>query len=262
MNYINRLYLILYPNNALVASQYAPELFAKHYVVGSYRYYNGKIIFAELDINFRDDYFDIERGIKGLKPHEDGSPKATKFISSYRVLEHIDFDMIKALYLSTSEAHVIKLEAAPYDKHHQEGMLRIFAEITPINMLVMSWLNFIDFGTYITREGNPKGCPNVFYTQIDLEIEEFLKSFEANPFMPPPLPFVHPSKLRDAILCLNGEKQNNTTKGLALSSSLNEISYRKLRHGFMFASQDKHLFFPMPRHEEIEKMNYWFWNEM
>jgi len=56
----------------------------------SARYFEGKLVFVELDPEFRHPYFDVESAYAQLKPHEDGSPKATKFISSYRVLEHVD----------------------------------------------------------------------------------------------------------------------------------------------------------------------------
>ncbi len=64
MEYKNRLYLILHPDSALVASQLNPEQFAKHYVAGSSRHYEGKVIFASIDINFRNPYFDIAKGIR------------------------------------------------------------------------------------------------------------------------------------------------------------------------------------------------------
>ena len=91
MSYENHLYQILSPNQALVASQLSPEQFAKHFTVGSVRYYEGKVIFAELDTEFRNPYFNIEQGLAGLVPHDDGRPKATKYISTYRTLEHLDF---------------------------------------------------------------------------------------------------------------------------------------------------------------------------
>lgn len=66
------LYLILYPNEALVASQLTPEEFGKHYSVGSPRHFSGKVIFAEVDIGYRNDYFRIddylritESGVRG-----------------------------------------------------------------------------------------------------------------------------------------------------------------------------------------------------
>ena len=50
------LYLILHPNEALVASQLSPEEFGSHYSVGSPRHFTGKVIFAEVDINYRNEF--------------------------------------------------------------------------------------------------------------------------------------------------------------------------------------------------------------
>jgi len=86
MEYKNRLYMVLYPNQSLIASQYDPEMFARHYTSG------------------------IENILKDLKPHSDGRPKATKFIASYRVLEHVELSALGKLYLSTEEGHCIGIE--------------------------------------------------------------------------------------------------------------------------------------------------------
>lgn len=261
MSYDNRLYQILYPNQALVASHLSPEAFARHYLIGSIRHYTGKLVFAEIDINFRHPYFDIDAGLEALVPHPDGSPKRTKFISSYRVMEHMDFDSIKTLYLSTAEAHVLALSPQPYDKVHQAGFLRTFAEIAPLSMLVMSPLDMREFGKYITQAGNSKGCPKLFYTQIELNVDEFLKNFEANPFMPAPFSFLHPSKLRDAIQQMKIDTEKKT-KGLALACPLDQISFKCIRHGFMFASQEKIRFFPMPSLHELETAHFQFWKDL
>jgi hypothetical protein len=254
----NRLYHILYPNHALVASQLSPEAFARHYLIGSIRHYTGKLVFADIDINFRHPYFNIEESLRELVPHPDGSPKRTKFISSYRVLEHMDFDCIKSLYLSTAEAHLLELKPQSYDKVHRSGFLRTFAEIAPLSMLVMSPMDMREFGQYITQPGNPKGSPKLFYTQIELNTDEFLKNFESNPFMQAPFPFLHPSKLRDAIQQMSVDNEKKT-KGLALSCPLDQISFKMIRHGFMFASQEKTRFFPMPGLQEMEAKHFQFW---
>jgi len=261
MQYEKHLYQILYPHQALVASQLNPEAFARHYLIGSIRHYTGKLVFAKIDINFRDPYFDIEEGLRQLVPHRDGSPKRTKFISSYRVLEHMNFDCIESLFLSTAEAHVLELKAQEYDKVHQPGFLRTFAEIAPLSMLVMSPMDMREFGRYITQPNNAKGCPKLFYTQIELNVDEFLTSFENNPFMPAPFPFLHPSKLRDAILQMKSDTTKQT-KGLALSCPLDQISFKSIRHGFMFASQDKYKFFPMPSLHELETSHFRFWKDL
>ena len=255
------LYMICHPNPALVASQYEPEKFARHYSAGSTRYYDGKVLFAEIDANYRHPYFNIDKGLEGLVPHDDGKPKATKFISTYRVLEHIDFDAIKKLYMSNPDGSCYGLDATEYDKTHKPDFLRIFAELTPLKMLVLSSYDFSQYGKWMTDPSNPKGAPKILYTQFDLTIADFLSDFEANPLMPPPLPSIHPSKLRDAIFELRNSPDKHT-KGLSLDISFNKKSYRLIRHGFMFASAEKELFFPVPPQEEIEKENYKFWRSM
>lgn len=255
------LYEILHPNTALVGSQLDPQAFARHYQVGSTRFYKGRLIFAEIDPSFRNDYFDIEGGLAQLVPHEDGRPKATKFISSYRVLEHMDFSAIQNLYLTTADGQVLELSSAPYDKSHQPGFIRTFAEITPMSMLVLSTYDLPEFAKYITDPKNTKGAPKQFFTQIELDVDDFLADFEQNPFIQPPLPTVHPSKLRDAILSLR-EKTEKGTKGISLSSDFEQISMRRIRHGFMFASQNEEKFFPMPSLQDIEANNLRFYRSM
>ena len=261
MTHRNHLYQILYPNQALVASQLAPDAFARHYLIGSIRHYSGKLVFAEIDIAFRNPYFDIEAGLQALIPHTDGSPKHTRFICSYRVMEHMNFDYINRLYLATSEAAILELKSAIYDKVHQPGFLRTFAEIAPLSMLILTPYDMLEFGRYITTPGNPKGCPSLFYTQIDLNVEEFLVNFEQNPFTQAPFSFLHPSKLRDAIVQLK-RQPGKTTKGLSLFCPLDQISFKRVRHGFMFASQEKHRFFPMPTLSEMESRNFKFWQSL
>jgi len=261
MPYTNRLYQILYPNQGLVASQLSPEDFARHYLIGSVRHYSGKLVFAEIDVSFRNPYFDIDGCLKNMIPHADGTPKRTKFICSYRVMEHMDFEAIQKVFITTSEAQVLELTPAPYEKTHQPGFLRTYAEIAPLSMLVMSPLSMPDFGNFITEPGQSKGCPKLFFTQIDLNVEEFLANFEKNPFTQAPFPFLHPSKLRDAILSMRAAPQKKS-KGLSLFCPLDQISFKRVRHGFMFASPDKTRFFPMPSAHEIEAKNFKFWQGM
>ncbi len=187
MPYDKRLYHILYPNHALVASQVDPEAFAQHYQVGSTRYYMGKLIFAEIDPDFRHEFFNIEWGLHQLIPHEDGRPKATKFISSYRVLEHIDLAAIKSLYLVTQEGYCQQLQPQKYETTPVES-LRVYVEICPVRMLTLTDYSAEEFGQYITNPKNPKGAPKIFFSRLDMDIEDFLRRFEENPFIPRPSP--------------------------------------------------------------------------
>jgi hypothetical protein len=253
--------MICYPNPALVGSQLDPDQFARHYTVGSSRDYQGRLVFAEIDPEFRNSFFDIEAGMKALVPHEDGRPKSTRFIASYRILENVDFKAIRALYLSSSAGYVMRIDSAPYEAAPSRNVLRIYAEINPIRMLVLSKSNFVDFGKYFTEPGNGKGAPKLLYTQLEFDIDDFLEEFSSNPLMQSPIAGIHPSKLRDAIdevQRISGKPQ----KGLSLDCPFDRIPARMIRHGFMFASQKDHLFFPMPDMQAIEKDFYKYYKTM
>ncbi|MFO8063901.1 MAG: hypothetical protein R6V29_04630 [Spirochaetia bacterium] len=261
MEYQNRLYVVLYPNVALIGSQLDPEAFAKHYSIGPTRYYYGKVIFAEIDADYRHPYFDIESLLPELKAHEDGQPKATKFISSYRVLEHIDLDVVRKLYLATHEGYVQTLDPAPYKDPQEAGTVRIFAEIAPIRMMVLADYDFEQFAEHITDPGYRKGAPTMFYTQLDVDIEHFIRELDENPFRQSPVLSIHPSSLRDAFFELK-KYADKHTKGLCVDSSMDAISYKQIRHGFMFATNEKTKFFPMPSLREMEDNNYRFWKTL
>jgi hypothetical protein len=256
----NRLYLILHPTAALIGSQLSPEQLAKHYTVGPTRHYRGKVIFAELDIGFRHPYFAIDAAVAELKPHEDGRPKATKFICTYRVLEHIDFSALKSLYLTSEDGFSLELEPGelPVDKAGAES---IYAEISPLRMLVLSRLEMHAFGASITDPANAIGAPRFLYTQLELALDEFLSEYDHNPFMEPPIPNLHPAILRDAIHELRGVSYKSN-KGLLLGTNLDNFSYRLIKKGFMFASQKETRFYPMPTMAEIEKRNLRFWRSL
>ncbi len=260
MDYKKRLYMVLYPNQSLIASHLDPAMFARHYTSGSSRHYSGKLIFAEVDAGYRNDFFDIENVLKNLKPHSDGKPKATKFIASYRVLENVELSALGNLYLSTEEGHCIGLEKGGC-KDHQEGFIRVYAEIAPMRMLVMSRLTPPDFGKRITDSSNNKSAPAQFFTQLDFNPVEFVKEFEKNPFKPSPIPSMHPSTIRDGFneMMSNPDKR---TKGMALDSNMDTISYRLIRNGFTFASKGECLYYPIPSISEIEAMNLKFWKTM
>ncbi len=260
MNYETRIYMVLFPNATLIASQYDPETFARHYTSGSSRHYSGKVVFAEVDAAYRNDFFDLENILKDLKPHSDGRPKATKFIASYRVLEHVDLSAIGKLYISTEEGHCIDLERGDYDRSHEEA-IRIYAEIEPMHMLVMSRLNPREFGAYITDPSNYKSAPKQFYTQLNIDLPEFLEEFEKNPFQPSPVASLHPSTIRDGFLELRSNS-GKKSKGMALDSNLDRISYRLLKHGFTFATKGESIFYPLPDQRTIEAKNLKFWRTM
>jgi hypothetical protein len=252
------LYMIVYPINALVSSQLKPEEFAQHYTVGSAKHFRGKVVFAELDIKFRNPYFDIEKYLTLTVPHPDGRPKKTKFISSYAVLEHVDLTALRNLYLVTSNGKCLELSSAPYMATNEPGLVRIYQEITPLTNLIASTLDQRSFGKYITSETKSKGAPKICFTQYEFNVAEFLEKNRNREMMYSPIPENNPALLYEYLV----ELQTNPTKKvktISLNSTLTEASYGMIRHGFWFASGQDLLFYPMPSREELANKHYEWW---
>ncbi len=253
------LYAIMHPNRALVASQLEPMEFGKQYSVGTKRYYQGKVLFVEVDPEFRNDHFAIDKFLEETVEHEDGTPKRTKIISSYRVLEHLDLEAMGDLYAVTVQGQTLKLGKTEYDPGEAiPGKIRIIQEINPLQLLVATTRDHKTFGEQMTSPGNPKGAPKLFYTEIALDVDAFLKEWEENPFLPPPIPGVHPQKLSSALRFLK-ESSEPQTATIGLASVLDQVVYRSLSVGFFLSSKDKMNFYRFPSEEVLQRDHYaWY----
>lgn len=252
------LYMIVFPINALVASQLKPQEFGEHYTIGSTKHYKGKVIFAEVDINFCDAYFDIDHYLSLTVPHPNGKPKKTKFISSYSVLEHVDLKALKNLYLVTANGKSLELAPKPYTAINEPGLVRIYQEITPLTNLVASTLDQRSFGKYITSETKSKGAPKICFTQYDFNVAEFLDQNKNREIMYSPIPESNPARLYEYLLELKAEPLKKT-KTISLSSTLVEASFSLIKHGFWLAASNELLFYPLPSRDELENKYYDWW---
>lgn len=257
-NFDKHLYLIVHPINALVASQLSPAEFAEHYTIGSTKHYEGKVIFAELDSSFRDGYFDIDRYLKETVPHPDGSPKKTKFIASYAVLEHVDLSKLLSLYLVTTDGKALELKPKPYTAVNEAGLVRVYQEICPLGNMVASTLDQRAFAKYLTTETRSKGAPKIMFTQYEFNVEHFLHQNQNRDMMTSPIPETYPNRLHDYLLELK-ESSDKKTKTISLNSTLTAASWALIRHGFWFAAADQLVFFPMPAAKELERDHYDWW---
>ncbi len=250
-----RLYMIVFPVNALVASQLNPVQFAEHYTTGSSKHFKGKVIFVEIDNSYRNMYFDIDHYFSLTVPHPDGTPKKTKFISSYAVLEHIDLKAMKNMYLVTTNGKALELQSQPYTAVNESGLVRIYQEITPLSNLVASTLDQREFGKYITVGTKSKGAPKVFFTQYEFDVEDFHKKFTSSHIHYSPIPETNSARLNEYLTELKSHPDKKT-KTLNLNSTLIATSYSLIRHGFWFAAGNELLFYPMPSGDMLKKDHY------
>ncbi|MBN9418352.1 MAG: hypothetical protein J0I12_23070 [Candidatus Eremiobacteraeota bacterium] len=258
MSYQKHLYAIMYPNFALVASQLEPADFGRYYSVGSARYYSGKMIFIEVDINYRNENLPIDEYLEQTKEHADGTPKMTKFISSYRVLEHLSVESLGALYAATVSGDVLCIQPQKFSPSPSNSRINIIQELNPVQMLVASSYDHAALGKYLTTPGNPRGCPKLFFTQIDLDVDKFLVDWKQNPFLAAPIPGVHPQKLATVLEALKADSLPRT-KSIGIQSIFDRISYSRICNGFFVVAGDELKFYPMPSQEVLQRDHYSWW---
>jgi hypothetical protein len=255
------LYLILYPNEALVASQLSPGEFGQHYCVGSTRHFAGKVIFAEVDVNYRNEFFRLDDYLAATESEVPGRPKKTKFVKSYRVLENLDFSALQLLYLVTPDGAVLGLERAPEPSTEGQGPFRVYQEICPLRLVVASRLTPHDFGSYITAGTWSKGAPKMFFTQWDLDLEEMVNRGGVYASGLGPIPNISPNALPNALKELR-EDANKKTKTVSLNSSLDVMSYKTVKHGYWFSSVGETVFYRMPTMDELHASHHAWWRKL
>ena len=256
------LYLILFPNEALVASQLSPAEFGKHYCVGSVRHFTGKVIFADVDIDYRHDYFNIDEYLSQTNSGIPGQPKRTKFVKSYRVLEHMDFQALRQLYLVTPAGAVLGLDKSEEPPVYElQNRVRLFQEICPLRLLVASSLDPRQFGHYITTETWSKGAPKIFFTQYDIDVEAVVEENQVTAFHMGPLPQVNPTNLPTALKELQADPSKKT-KTVSLNPNLDAMSYKAIKRGFWFADRESTCFYRMPSLEELHIKHRAWWRHL
>ncbi len=245
------LYLSLVPE-ALIASMLSPEEFGNYYAVGTKKKSSGQAIFFEVDPDFRSEFFRIEEGISRCVPHDDGTPKASIYISVYRVLEHIDVSALKKLFLVTQDGRTLGLN--PSDTIPSlDGGLHLYKEISPVSPLVASRLNPVEFYNLIVK--NPTSLvalPAIVFAELRLdELAEDPERGEVGD-----LPYKNMDHLREVLKDL---KTKNVATKMVDRISPATFSYRTVKNGFHVGNESALIFFPMPTKNELRENNYRWW---
>lgn len=244
------LYLSMIPE-ALIASNLSPEEFGSYYAVGTQMKLRGQAIFFEVDPAFRHDFFPIEEGISKCIAHADGSPKASVYISTYRVLEHMDLSALKKLYLSTDFGMVLGLDAGDVCPEPESG-LHLYQEIAPVNSLVVSNLSPKPFYESITTKPTKLiNFPALFF--ISLKLGELAQNPEYGTVGN--LPYNHIDHLRECLLNLKATKHSKMVDRLSSA----EFPYRMVKDGFFVGVGSDLDYYPMPSHEELRTKYYRWW---
>ena len=245
------LYLSMIPE-ALIASMLTPEEFGVYYAVGSSKKSRGQAIFFELDPDFRHDYFRIDEGVRRCVPHEDGSPKASIYISVYGVLEHVPLDVIQELYLVTKDGRVLGIEASEELPQETDG-LHLYQEIAPVHPLVVSSLGPRAFYELIVK--NPTSLlslPAICFAELRLgELAEDPARGEVRD-----LPYSDIGHLRQCLVDLKTKTIHTKMVNRIQPAS---FPYRTIKSGVFVGNVEQLRYFPMPLQEELRAKYYHWW---
>jgi hypothetical protein len=244
------LYMLCYRSEALVASQLDPLAFGRYMSIGAQKHTRGNVMFFEINRELRSPYLRLDDLEQRCVAHEDGSPKRSKYLSIYRVMEHIPLADYQTLYLSTADGRVMGLDVTPFDEKDINAHIHLYQELCPVSPLVISALSPSSFVTFMTNPAQPLHVPRICFADLLLDRDEsgHLAGY---------LPYHDPSHILDCII----EVQRGSDKPTKTISRypVHHGFFRTIHRGFFIGDPNgvKYYRFPDRRVLEVDHAKWW-----
>jgi len=244
------LYMLCYRFEALVASQLDPEAFGRYMAIGTAKNTRGNVLFFEIDPTFRTDFFRLHDIEGRCTAHTDGKPKASKYVSVYRVMEHVDLSAYGRLHLTTADGRTISLDGEPYDSKEDGTGVNLYDELCPLTPMVASLLGPGAFSYFMTSPDNPVSAPRLFFADLLIDRDE---SGQLAGY----LPYKDPRHVIDCIRELE-------TMPVKSSKTVSRISrgtgfFRTIRRGFFLGDQTGVRVYRWPDIHDLEVRHARWW---
>lgn len=244
------LYLLMFPES-LVVSMLGPSEFGSYLATGTKKRAREQAMYIELDNGFESDYFDLEKAKNACVPHEDGRPKHSVYVSTYRVLEHVPLDVMGDLWLITRDGRGLGLQRQEPPEQY-EGQYHLYQELCPVHPLIASRMNARDFCLSITKPEVTVSVPRICFVEMDLaDLAHEPSTGDAGN-----LPYSNIQHIRDCLVELT--TRGKTTKTVNRIQH-EHISYRCVKRGFFIGDQTGMLHYPFPSIEDMEKHHHYWW---
>lgn len=244
------LYLMCYCTESLVASHLPAEEFGAYMAVGPLKKTFGNVAFIEIDPTLRTPELNLDQVEQVCVAHEDGSPRRSKYMSHYRVLEYVPRSACGKLHLTTRDGRVLSLDGQDCDTEGSIDGLHMYAELCPIMSRVVSKLNPSAFTKQITDPNSMIYVPRIFFadTLISLDGEGNLEGF---------LPYRNPEHIAQCVL----EVRDNPDK---LAKTVNRNSpltafYRTIASGFYLGDAEGLKLYPYPDVATLDADYHQWW---
>jgi hypothetical protein len=245
------LYAVVSGFEALIASQLEPEAFGLHMAVGTRKLTSGMITFFEIEPSFRHERFPLLDRIEEICVlHPDGRPRASKYVSVYRVLEFLPLPAFRKLYLTTSDGRVLSLDACRQPLSNDDGP-SLLQELCPLSPLVVSALGPSEFSRHMTDAANPIHVPRLLFADMRLERD-------GQGRLPGDLPYPNPGHLLECLAAVE-HAADKRTKTVSRNPSTQGF-FRGIRRGFFLGDPTGVRWYPFPTREELEIHHAWWWH--
>ena len=244
------LYLMCYCTESLVASHLPADEFGSYMAVGPLKKNFGNVAFFELDPSFRAPELNLDKLEERCQPHEDGSPKRSKYMSHYRVMEHVPLSAYGQLHLTTRDGRVLSLDGHDCSMEENSDGLHMYAELCPITSRVVSRLNPSAFTRQITDPNSGIYVPRIFFadTLVSLDASGNLESF---------LPYRNPEHIVSCIKEMQ-ENPNKLAKTVNRNSPLTAF-YRTIASGFYLGDARGLKIYPYPDVATLDADYHQWW---
>jgi hypothetical protein len=244
------LYMLCYRFEALVASHLEPEAFGQYMSVGTEKLSRGHTMFFDINPRLKSDYFRLVDVPSRCVPHADGSPKRSKYISVYRVLEHLDLSDIGKLYLTTADGRVLGLDATTYDAGGEGNKPSLYQELCPLTPLVVSAVAPSVFCRFMTDPANPVSVPRLLFADLLLERDETGR-------LAGHLPYDEPMHIEQCLKEVEAHS-GKPTKTVSRSPSRNAF-FRTIGRGFFVGDPSRMKFYRFPELRDLEVQHARWW---
>ena len=163
-------YLSIFPLEALIASQLEPEQFGQYMATGRKNGSYEGLMFIEIEGGFGN-FFDWKHADEKCVAHDNGEPKHSLWMSTYRTLENVPLSALKELYLTTDDGRSLKLEPREYRRPDFDRKYWTYQELCPIRPLVVSTYDPETFSEHMTHPDVKVGVPKIAFA--DLKVVNF-----------------------------------------------------------------------------------------
>ena len=245
------LYLMCYRTEALVASQLPAEQFGAYMAVGTRKKTFGNVVFFEIDPSLRSPELHLDQVESKCQAHPDGTPRHSKYMSLYRVMERVPLSAYGQLHLTTRDGRVLSLDGQDYDGDGDSANgPYMYAELCPLTSRVVTRLGPGTFATRITDPSKTVCVPRIFFadTQVALDSEGRLASY---------LPYRNPAHIED---CLSEVEERPNKLGKTVERNPPLVAfYRTIDSGFYLGDQTGVRHYAYPNAAEMEEQHHKWW---